>query len=488
MTPGLSNTFWLNHVFFNHAKEKADNERPFIYHRWGGLGSHRYPLGFSGDTFITWETLRFLPYFTATASNVNYGYWGHDIGGHMFKKKPGVTDPELYLRWLQYGVFTPIFKTHSTKDRNIVRYFWAFPEYMFEMRDALKLRYSLAPYIYNAARENYDTGVAMTRPLYYEYPSLEEAYSHPEQFFFGSDIIAAPVGNPVDSISGLAKRKIWFPEGRWYDYASGEMIEGPSEREFEYTLAENPFYVKGGAIVPMNPDKVNSLQAPCDTLVLTFIPGGGGSLRHYEDDGISNDYDKSYAITNVIKNVVANGIKVTVEARKGTYHNAPAVRNYEMRFPATLPPDKVLVDGKEYSYSRFPENGNWTYDGYSLQPVVYTEGLPVNKDVTVELIYNEGNGESADLYGKKGIFNRCKDLTILFKEEQGMHGEGMKMLPEGYLKVSQCPNFILEDPANISAYLKEFNNNMEKLFEVTDNMDIISDCFKARLREQLKKH
>lgn len=81
----------LNHVFFNHAKEKADNERPFIYHRWGGLGSHRYPLGFSGDTFITWETLRFLPYFTATASNVNYGYWGHDIGGHMFKKKPGVT-------------------------------------------------------------------------------------------------------------------------------------------------------------------------------------------------------------------------------------------------------------------------------------------------------------------------------------------------------------------------------------------------------------
>lgn len=487
-TPGLSNTFWLNHVFFNHAKEKADNERPFIYHRWGGLGSHRYPLGFSGDTFITWETLRFLPYFTATASNVNYGYWGHDIGGHMFKKKPGVTDPELYLRWLQYGVFTPIFKTHSTKDRNIVRYFWAFPEYMFEMRDALKLRYSLAPYIYNAARENYDTGVAMTRPLYYEYPSLEEAYSHPEQFFFGSDIIAAPVGNPVDSISGLAKRKIWFPEGRWYDYASGEMIEGPSEREFEYTLAENPFYVKGGAIVPMNPDKVNSLQAPCDTLVLTFIPGGGGSLRHYEDDGISNDYDKSYAITNVIKNVVANGIKVTVEARKGTYHNAPAVRNYEMRFPATLPPDKVLVDGKEYSYSRFPENGNWTYDGYSLQPVVYTEGLPVNKDVTVELIYNEGNGESADLYGKKGIFNRCKDLTILFKEEQGMHGEGMKMLPEGYLKVSQCPNFILEDPANISAYLKEFNNNMEKLFEVTDNMDIISDCFKARLREQLKKH
>ncbi len=91
LPPGLSNTFWLNHVFFNHAKEKADNERPFIYHRWGGLGSHRYPLGFSGDTFITGRLSVSSLTSTATASNVNYGYWGHDIGGHMFKKKPGVT-------------------------------------------------------------------------------------------------------------------------------------------------------------------------------------------------------------------------------------------------------------------------------------------------------------------------------------------------------------------------------------------------------------
>lgn len=485
-TPGLSNTFWLNHVFFNHAKEKAGNERPFIYHRWGGLGSHRYPLGFSGDTFISWETLKFLPYFTSTASNVNYGYWGHDIGGHMFKKKPGVTDPELYLRWLQYGVFTPIFKTHSTKDRNIIRYFWAFPDYMFDMRDALKLRYALAPYIYNAARENYDTGVAMTRPMYYEYPALEEAYNHPEQFFFGSDIMTAPIGNPVDSVSGLAERKIWFPEGKWYDFATGEMIEGNNEKVLEYTLSENPFYVKAGAIIPMNPDKVKNLQMPCDTLVLTFIPGADGTLRHYEDDGISNDYDKSFAITNVSKTMTANSQKVKIAAREGSYKDAPTARSYELRFPATLPPSKVVVDGKEYKYSRFPEAGNWTYDGYSLQPVVYTDALPVNKDIEVELVYNEGNGESQQLYGKKGIFNRCKDLTVLFKEEQGMHGEGMKMLPEEYLKVSQCPNFILEDPANIGMYLKNFDENRANLYNVTDAMPIISDGFKSRLRSQIK--
>lgn len=162
--PGLSNTFWLNHTFFNHAERQNPGLRPFIYHRWGGLGSHRYPLAFSGDTYATWPMLAYLPYFTATASNVNYGWWGHDIGGHMFHKTQKATDPELYTRWLQYGVFTPIFKTHSTKDPRIERCIWCFPDHMFLMRDAIRLRYTLAPYIYNAARENYDTGVGMCPP------------------------------------------------------------------------------------------------------------------------------------------------------------------------------------------------------------------------------------------------------------------------------------------------------------------------------------
>ena len=213
-TPGLSNTFWLNYTFFHHAEQQNPALRPFIYHRWGGLGSHRYPLAFSGDTYAKWETLAFLPYFTATSSNVNYGYWGHDIGGHMFKKETKATDPELYTRWLQYGVFTPIFKTHSTKDPRIERYLWFFPDHLFVMRDAIRLRYTLAPYVYNAARENYDTGVGMCRPMYYDHPERDEAYNVPEQFMFGNDILATAVVEPVDSVTGLAARRIWFPEGR----------------------------------------------------------------------------------------------------------------------------------------------------------------------------------------------------------------------------------------------------------------------------------
>ena len=482
-TPGLSNTFWLNHTFFNHAERQNPGLRPFIYHRWGGLGSHRYPLAFSGDTYATWPMLAYLPYFTATASNVNYGWWGHDIGGHMFHKTQKATDPELYTRWLQYGVFTPIFKTHSTKDPRIERCIWCFPDHMFLMRDAIRLRYTLAPYIYNAARENYDTGVGMCRPMYYDYPESDKAYETPEQFMFGNDILATTITQPVDSITGLAPRTIWFPEGAWFDCATGSMYEGGRTEELHYTLAENPHYAKAGSIIPMNPATVKNLQQPCDTLVLTFIPGGDGQLRHYEDDGMSQQYKTNYAVTTVSKKQEGNTVRVRISAREGSFAGASDNRSYELRFPAVFPPKSVKVNGKELAYSRFPKAGEWTYDGYTLAPVIYTGTTACDAPVEIELAFDDyATAHQADLYGMSGVFKRCLDLTVEFKTEQGAHSEPYLMLPEEYLRVSQCPNFILEEPFRIAEFIGAYAKNKAALFEKTDSMTIIGDNFKQRLK------
>ncbi|WP_458452103.1 TIM-barrel domain-containing protein [Alistipes finegoldii] len=482
-TPGLSNTFWLNHTFFNHAERQNPGLRPFIYHRWGGLGSHRYPLAFSGDTYATWPMLAYLPYFTATASNVNYGWWGHDIGGHMFHKTQKATDPELYTRWLQYGVFTPIFKTHSTKDPRIERCIWCFPDHMFLMRDAIRLRYTLAPYIYNAARENYDTGVGMCRPMYYDYPESDKAYETPEQFMFGNDILATTITQPVDSITGLAPRTIWFPEGAWFDCATGSMYEGGRTEELHYTLAENPHYAKAGSIIPMNPATVKNLQQPCDTLVLTFIPGGDGQLRHYEDDGMSQQYKTNYAVTTVTKKQEGNTVRVRISPREGSFAGASDSRSYELRFPAVFPPKSVKVNGKELAYSRFPKAGEWTYDGYTLAPVIYTGTTACNAPVEIELAFDDyATAHQADLYGMSGVFKRCLDLTVEFKTEQGAHSEPYLMLPEEYLRVSQCPNFILEEPFRIAEFIGAYAKNKAALFEKTDSMTIIGDNFKQRLK------
>ncbi|MCF0195824.1 MAG: DUF4968 domain-containing protein, partial [Bacteroidaceae bacterium] len=157
-TEGLSETFWCNHVYFEDMRRNRTDIRPVIYHRWGGMGSHRYPICFSGDTWAAWSTIGYEIFFTSNASNVCYAYWGHDLGGHQ----GGNNDPELLLRWLQFGVYTPIFRTHATNDSKLERRIWKYSNFT-KLREAVRQRYRLFPYLYTAARETYDTGVGMNR-------------------------------------------------------------------------------------------------------------------------------------------------------------------------------------------------------------------------------------------------------------------------------------------------------------------------------------
>ena len=485
-TKDLSNTFWLNHTFNHHSEERGD-ERPMIYHRWGGLGSHRYQVGFSGDIMINWESLSFLPWFTSTASNVGYGYWGHDIGGHAFEIRNSQTDPELYLRWLQYGVFTPIFKTHCTKNSNIERRIWQFPDHFFYMRDAIRLRYTLAPYIYNAARQTYDTGIAMCRPMYYYYPKCREAYDMKEQHMFGDDLLISAIVKPADKATGIAQRDIWFPEGKWYDMSSGRLIEGGQTLTLSYTLAENPYFARAGAIIPMNPSTVKSLQENCNTLVLTFIPGADGQLSLYEDDGISKNYADNYATTKVTKRSDANSITVVISARQGSYKGAEQSRKYELRFPAQMPPKSVKVNGVEVEYKRYAKAGQWGYDGYSLSPIVYTDFVDCDKDCTVELIFDpELQQHQPRLYGKQGIFNRCLALTPEFKESYAISYDPYPLLPDEYMNVSQTPNFIMEYPSRIVEWLDRYEQSFEQCIPALEGSGRVDDTFMTKLKKQFE--
>lgn len=140
--PGVNPTFWLNYLHF--TDQEREGKRPMLFHRWGGLGNHRYEIGFSGDVVTGWDSLAFQPTFTAQAANVGYAYWSHDIGGYI----PGKVDPELYTRWIQFGAFSPILRTHTTKNSDAERRVWAYPEpYSDVMADTMRLRYAWIPYI-----------------------------------------------------------------------------------------------------------------------------------------------------------------------------------------------------------------------------------------------------------------------------------------------------------------------------------------------------
>ena len=331
---GLNNTFWLNWTFFNDkvrqgATEGKSAERPMIYHRWGGLGSHRYQLGFSGDTYDTWEVLAFLPYFTATASNVGYGFWGHDIGGHMqLVKRP--TEAEMMTRWIQYGVFTPIFKTHSNNSSRMERRIWAFPDHYEYMKGAIELRYALSPYIYDMARKAYDSGVSICRPLYYTHPQADQAYEWKEEFMFGDNILATVLCQPLDTLTGKTERRMWFPNGAdWYDMAHKEMHKGGSVKTLYYGIDENPWYVKSGTMIPLAAEGIQSLQEQSSDLRLFVAPGVGDSVyKHYEDDGISQSYEEDYAVTEFKKQSTPASCVLEVGQRVGKYDGMPIERNY----------------------------------------------------------------------------------------------------------------------------------------------------------------
>lgn len=353
-TAGLGETFWCNHVFFNDMIKNRPDRRPVIFHRWGGLGSHRYQIGFSGDAMINFPTLAFQPYFTATASNVGYAFWGHDLGGHAFTDEETVNDPELVLRWIQFGIFSPIFRTHATKDSRIERRIWKFSNFP-TILEAVRLRYSLFPYLYTMARKTHDTGLGICRPLYYEYPDREEAYAYEGEYFFGDDILVAPVTESAPD-GKTAVKEIWFPEGNWWSVSTGELVEGPCVRKMGFTAEQIPYFFKEGAMIPFNPPTVmNTTERPTD-MILNVVAGAEGTASLYEDSGDNSDYETRFATTPLIHKVDGTKETYTIAPRQGDYKGAPDKRRWTLRILNAKSPQAVTVDGKTASAR------SWEYD------------------------------------------------------------------------------------------------------------------------------
>ncbi|MCR4959632.1 MAG: glycoside hydrolase family 31 protein, partial [Prevotella sp.] len=320
---GLGETFWCNHVFYNDMRLNRTDRRPLIFHRWGGLGSHRYPIGFSGDSFTTWNTLAWQPYFTATASNVLFGYWGHDLGGHQQR---GDNDGEIYLRWMQFGVFTPIFRTHATNWPGIERRIWKYDNFPL-LVETVRLRYALMPYIYTACREAYDTGVSLCRPLYYEWPEENKAYTCEDEYIFGNDILVAPVEAPVTA-DGKTLRQVWLPEGKWFDVCRNRLVNGNTTFSDHYALNEIPYFYKAGTVIVNNPPMMNLNERP-DRLILKVVPGDDGETSLYEDDGDSEGYKQGLFTTT---RIMHEGNSLTICPREGSFSGMPTQRAYSVEF------------------------------------------------------------------------------------------------------------------------------------------------------------
>lgn len=276
---GLDPLWVLGHLHF--LDSARDGKQPLTFSRYSGPGSHRYPIGFSGDTVVSWESLHFQPYFTATASNIGYGWWSHDIGGHL----GGGRDDDLAVRWTQFGVFSPIMRLHSTSGRFNGKEPWRYSAATAEiMGDFLRLRHALVPYLHTMNHRAAAEGQPLVQPMYYAFPEIAAAYEVSNQYAFGSELIVCPITTALHPRLKRARVKAWLPGGTWIDFFTGLIYEGDRLAYLHRTADTIPVLARAGAIVPLSdgPDGTDAAANP-RALEIRAFAGADGTFDLIED-------------------------------------------------------------------------------------------------------------------------------------------------------------------------------------------------------------
>ncbi|MFW6017651.1 MAG: TIM-barrel domain-containing protein [Halapricum sp.] len=379
---GLDPLWALNHL---HALDRTrDGSRPFVLSRWADISNHRYQVGFSGDTIVSWDSLAFQPYLTAAAANVNFGWWSHDIGGHF----GGTGDPhefgELYARWTQFGVLSPINRIHTSKMPYVDKRPWTYDgEINDALEDALVRRHELIPYLYTMVWRNHAEAEPPIQPLYYRHPEEDVAYHRPNQYYFGSELLAAPHSRERGEDTHLARCPVWLPDGEWYDFESGERYESGFHTRYG-DLSDVPVYAKAGAIVPMDGEPTfGEVEAP-ETLRVLAFPGADNTFDLYEDDGVTcSSRDGDFATTELRQEWLGDRVHFDIGQSRGQLGHVPDDRIYEVCFRGVRDDVAVAVDGGEYSRS---------YDEETATLTVTVEGIDADETVTVSL-----DGDGTDL-------------------------------------------------------------------------------------------
>lgn len=382
----LDPLWMLNHYHF--LDNGRDGKRPMTFSRYAGPGSHRYPIGFSGDSIISWKSLDFQPFFTASASNIGYGMWSHDIGGHTH----GTRDDELSGRWVQFGVFSPIMRLHSTNNQFCAKEPWRYrPEIRMVMEEFLRLRHRMLPYLYTMNYRQYAEKIPMILPMYYPYPRKQEAYQVPNQYLFGTEMMVAAVTTPCIKSLQMAKTAVWIPEGEWYDIFTGLRYRGGRKMNLYRDITSIPVLAKAGAIIPFQEDYMENAGENPKLLHIFVYTGEDGHFTLYEDDNIITDYQKDRCVKTCYKWQEEEGCFIVCSA-EGEKSLIPEKRDYIITFCGIK---DAQVTGKRMSDGGRAELVVEKKENVS----VLMKDVPVNEAITLYL--------KERVYAEKQIIDRC---------------------------------------------------------------------------------
>ena len=405
----------LNYYQYLNFNKIKDN-RGLILSRISDIAPHRYGILYSGESFVSWDTLAKLPYFTSLGSNLGLSWWSHDIGGY----KKGIEDRELYIRYVEYGAFSPIFRLASEAGHFYKRKPWKWDIKTFTIvQDYCKLRQRLVPYLYGEAYKYHKSGLPLIQPLYYSIPEIYDEVEFKNEYLFGTELLVAPITKPKDQVMQRSVERIYLPEGTWYDFKTGKKFLGNKRYYVFYKEEDYPVFAKGGSIVCLADleNNINVTNAP-KTMEVHVFPGKSNIYNLYEDDGISSLYKEGYYIvTRFDYNYLQNNYTLIIRPFEGKSGIIPASRNYRIRFRNTREARNidVLLDNSTIPFDSYIDDNDFVIDVKNVDTTKQLTIICKGRDIEIDAkrIVNEDiDGIISDLQIPTSIKTRIGDIMF----------------------------------------------------------------------------
>ncbi len=367
--------------------QKNENKRGFLFAHNGNVASHKYSVLYSGKTLVSWNTLSNIPYFNSSASNKGLAWWSHDIGGYM----GGIEDNELYIRYVQLGCFSPIFRFASKAGKYYKREPWMWDVKTLKIvKDYTQLRHRFIPYLYTEGYKYHKTGMPIIQPLYYLNPEIYDEPKYKNEYYFGSELLVAPITKQKDFVMNRTILDIFLPEGTWYDFKTGKKFPGNKRYVAFYKDEDYPVFAKSGSIIPLGNFKENRNDTSTpDSMEIHIFPGKSNIYNLYEDDGISRLHEKGYyLLTSIDYNYLQNNFTVIIRPIEGKSGIIPEYRDYKIRFRNTRKADQVIVylDKEVYTSESYVDDTDFVVE---VKHVKTTSQLSINckgKDIEIDAV------------------------------------------------------------------------------------------------------
>lgn len=382
----LDNLKALNHYhFMNYYKD--NRHRPMVFSRNDLIASHLDGVHYSGKTTVSFNTLDYLPSFTSSASNIGVSWWSHDIGGF----KGGMEDSELYIRYVEFGTFSPIFRFACERGHYYKREPWNWDIKTYTIaKTYCHLRHQLIPYLYTENYKYHKTGLPLIQPLYYSYPEVYDEPAYKNEYYFGSELLVKPITKKQDKVMNRCVEQIFLPKGTWYDFNTGKKFPGNKRYVAFYKDEDYPVFAKSGSIIPLAilPENLNDTNPP-KGLEIHVFPGRSNIYKLYEDDGVSNLFEEGYYIITAIDyNYLANNYTLIIRPIEGKAGIIPKSRNYKIRFRNTREAEdvKAYINGTEIPIESYVDDQDFIVVANDIST---TSQLTINckgRDIEIDAI------------------------------------------------------------------------------------------------------